>query len=269
MAKNFVSISGISNSNQLSAIKNICLEERIDFPITIGYQVSSMSINQGTQNPRQPKFCELSDLDKQTRDYGFTTAIHYYTKDNETILEDMETIVCAAINPESLLQFNSLPPTLEILKKVKEMGFKTILKVAVSDKSSVEGGYKVWKGKDVEDVSTGNPASLFNQVYERRNFLTYAMFDPSHGNKLELDLSQESLAIRFGKMIIANKEIDHLGLIYAGGIKPTNIARVTNQLNSFFPERFSIDIEGGVRINNCLNFDLIRDYLKGYREAQK
>ena len=55
-------------------------------------KVFNKSINQGTQNPRQPKFLELEDLDRATRDYGFITAIHYYTKDDTTILADLEKI---------------------------------------------------------------------------------------------------------------------------------------------------------------------------------
>lgn len=269
MVINFVSISGISNRDQLVGIKKISLEEKINFPITIGYQVSSMSINKGTQNPRQPKFCELVDLDKRTRDYGFITAVHYYTKDNDTILKDMQAVIDSGISSNSLVQFNSLPPTPAILEKVKKMGFKIILKVAVADKSSPEGGYKVWKGEGVEDVLTGNPLPLFNQVYDRREFLEYAMFDPSHGNKVELDLGQESLAIKFGKMVMNNSALDNMGLIYAGGIKPTNVQRVAQELKSFFPNRFSIDIEGGVRVDDKFDLGLVRDYLRGYKETSQ
>ncbi|MEI7718714.1 MAG: hypothetical protein WCI72_02510 [archaeon] len=268
MAKNFVSVSGISDISQLREIRDICLEEKIAFPVAIGYQLSNMSINQGTQNPRQPLFTDLPRLDEQTREYGFTTALHYYTRDNGTILDDMKKIVDCGIRP-TLLQFNSLPPSLDILKQVKEMGFQILLKVAVSNKSSAEGGYKVWKGEGVEDVSTGNVNPLFNQIYERRNFIDYAMFDASHGNNLELDLSQESLAIIFGKMITRNAELNNLGLMYAGGIKPSNVQRVTQQLQGYFPERFSIDTEGGVRVNDKLDLQLVRDYLVGYRDTIK
>jgi hypothetical protein len=268
MAINFVAISGISDSDQLKKIKNICLEEKITFPVCIGYQLSNKSINQGTQNPRQPKFLDLADLDKQTRRDGFMTALHYYTRDNNTILEDVQKIIASGINPSSLIQFNSLPPSPNILEQVKKLGFKIILPVAVSHKSSPENGYKVWKGEEVEDVLTGNPDSLYKQIYERRDFIDYAMFDPSHGKKLELNLEENSLAIKFGKKIIENSELDNLGLIYAGGITPINVKRITNQLRSFFPERFSIDIEGGARIDNKLDLKLVRDYLKGYRDSQ-
>ena len=267
MTLNFVSVSGISDEDQLLSIRQICLEERIDFPLAIGYQVSSMSINQGTQNPRQPLFAELPDLDKRTRDWGFITALHYYTRDNTTILHDLEKIIDSGINPKSLLQFNSLPPSVEILEKVKKMGFRVILKVAVANKSSPDGGYKVWKGDSVEDVTLGNPEPLVKQIFERKDWISYAMFDPSHGTNLELDLSESSLAVRFGKMVVANPELGNIGLIYAGGIKPNNVTQVSQQLRSFFPDRFSIDSEGGVRVDNQLNLKLVCEYLRGYNIA--
>ena len=55
---NFVSVSGVSNQKQLKTIHQIHQQEGFDFPIVIGYQFSSKSINQGTKNPRQSKFRE-------------------------------------------------------------------------------------------------------------------------------------------------------------------------------------------------------------------
>ena len=92
MTTNFVSISAVSDREQLRNISRIYQQEGFNFPLAIGYQVSNKSINQGAQNPRQPKFLELEDLDRATRDYGFITAIHYYTKDDTTILADLEKI---------------------------------------------------------------------------------------------------------------------------------------------------------------------------------
>jgi phosphoribosylanthranilate isomerase len=265
MVINFVSVSGISDSAQLSKIHKISLEEKIRFPVTIGYQLSDRSINHGTQNPRQPKFRDLADLDKQTREYGFITALHYYTKDNNTILEDAKKIRGLGIEG-SLLQFNTLPPKVEILTKIKSYGFRSILKIAIADKSK-DGGYKVWKGDEVEDVSTGSVFNLFNTVYERKDAISYIMFDPSHGNNMELDLNEASLAICFGKKIIENESLKHLGLIYAGGIRPNNVKQVTQTLNSFFPKRISIDTEGGVRTDNQLDLELVRAYLIGCKQV--
>jgi len=94
------------------------------------------------------------------------------------------------------------------------------------------------------------------------------MFDPSHGTNLELELEEDNLAIRFGKEITRRPELNHLGLVYAGGIKPTNVLLVTKSLLSFFPQgRISIDVESGVREGNELNMDLIRSYLTNYRLA--
>ena len=50
--------------------------------------------------------------------------------------------------------------------------------------------------------------------------------------------------------------------MYAGGIKPTNVRKLTMTLSSFFPEeRFSIDIESGVRTQDKLDLELVREYL--------
>lgn len=262
MANNFVSISAVSDRDQLAEISRIYQEERLSFPVAIGYQVSNKSINQDTQNTRQPRFLELKNLDKETRDYGFITAVHYYTKDNSTIVGDLEKISKNEIDPSiTLLQFNTLPPSLDILTKVKEFGFKVIFKVAVSDKKTSQGGYAVWKGEGVQDVSSGQVYPLVSQVKDRSDYIQYAMFDPSHGTNLDLNLDENSLAIRFGKGIIKSPYLKELGLVYAGGIKPSNVKKITNLLNSFFPNKFSIDTESGVRTNDKLDLDLVRSYL--------
>jgi phosphoribosylanthranilate isomerase len=264
MMVNFVSISGVSNKEQLKNIKEITLEERIDFPVAIGFQLSNRSINEGTQNPRQPLFSELAELDILSRKYNFLTALHYYTKDNNTIVSDIKRIFHSKIRDKVLIQFNTLPPSLEILEKTKELGFKVIFKVAVADKSSGEG-YKIWKGNSAEDSINGSEDVLFQQAYERRKFIDYILFDPSHGRNQAIDLSEKSLAIRFGKKIISEKCFDGVGLIYAGGIKPENVMNVSKILEENFPNRVSIDAEGGLRKENILDMNLIREYLIGYK----
>lgn len=268
-SQNFVSISGITNRTQLQGIHKICQEEIFDFPIVIGYQVSNGSINRGTQNPKQPKFLDLGDLSAETFSYGFFPAIHYYTKDNSTILEDLEKIAGLRIlDSNSLLQFNTLPPPTEILREIKRTGLEIILKVAVSNKQSPQGGYAIWKGKGVQDVKEGEVEPLIAQIQERKDFIDYIMFDPSHGTNLDLDLDEKSLAVRFGKEIISTKDLNHLRLVYAGGIKPSNVGRVAGTLFSFFPARVSIDIESGVRDKeNRLDMNLVRAYLVNFREA--
>jgi hypothetical protein len=262
MAINFVSISAVSDKNQLEKIAKIYHREKISFPLAIGYQVSHKSINKGTQNTRQPKFSDLEILDKQTRDYGFFTAIHYYTKNNSAIIEDLEKIIDSGIDSSlALLQFNTLPPSIDILKDVKEMGFKVIFKIAVADRQNAEGGYAVWKGKEVQDALRGEVNPLINQVLDRKDFIDYAMFDPSHGTNLNLNLNGDSLAIKFGKIITSNPSLKKLGLVYAGGIKPSNIKSLIKSLNYFFPKRISFDIESGVRTNDSLDLNLVKDYL--------
>ena len=268
MRGNFVSISAVSNIGQLRDIKKVCREEGIDFPIVIGYQVSNRSINQGVNSARQPVFSDLGSINDETRQFGFVTAVHYYTKDNATILGDLEK-VAESLNPkDTLLQLNTFPPSLEIMRGIKEMGFKTIFKVAVSDKSNSEGGYAVWKGEGVQDVSSGNLAPLVKQVYDRKDFIDYAMFDPSHGKNLDLVLDKDSLAVRFGRILLDDIDImeKDMRLVYAGGIKPSNVRAVVKSLNSFFKDKFSIDTESGVRVNNRISIDLIREYLRGYRD---
>jgi len=269
--QNFVSISGISYIKQLQEIDKICQEEFFNFPIVIGYQVSNKSINLGTQNPRQPKFKKLGNLSKQTLEYGFIPSIHYYTKDDQAIISDLEKVAEGGVEPNSgLLQFNTLPFSKDVLMRVKKMGFNIIFKVAVSDKQTSEGGYAVWKGKDTQDVKEGSIKPLIAQVQERRDFIDYVMFDPSHGTNLNLDLNEKSLAIRFGKEITSIKDLNHLGLVYAGGIKPNNVERVVKNLYSFFPHKISIDTESGIRNKeNQLDLNLVKDYLINFRKTVK
>ena len=269
--QNFVSISGISDRTQLQGIHKICQEEILDFPIVIGYQVSNGSINRGTQNSRQPKLLDLGDLSAETLSYGFLPAIHYYTKDNSTILDDLKKIVrLKVLDSNSLLQFNTLPPPIEILREIKKTGLEIILQVAVSNKQTSQGGYAVWKGEGVQDVKRGEVGPLIAQIQKRKDFIDYIMFDPSHGTNLDLDLDEKSLAVRFGKEIISTKDLNHLGLIYAGGIKPGNVGRIAGALFSFFPARVSIDIESGVRDKeNRLDMNLVRAYLVNFRETNR
>jgi len=268
MAENFVSVSGISTGKQLEGIRKISTEEELSFPIAIGYQLSNKSINKGTQNPRQPKFVDIGELDERTRDNGFVTAIHYYTKYNETILDDLEKVVEAGVDPSrALLQFNTLPVDAEVLNRVRDIGFRVIFKVAVSDKSD-KGGYAVWKGDDVQDVIDGDIIPLIEQVFDRADVIDYLMFDPSHGTNLDLDLDEDSLGMRFGREIFDTYELRNVGLVYAGGINPGNVRRVVKRLESFFPGRFSIDTESGVRKEGRLDLGLVRNYLVNYRNTR-
>jgi phosphoribosylanthranilate isomerase len=268
MVKNFVSVSGITDKQQLEGIHAIYAQEGLIFPVVLGYQVSNKSINQGTHNPRQPRFAELGDLCRETVNIGLIPAIHYYTKDNDTILRDLEKVVATGVDPNSsLIQFNTLPPTREAMKAVKDMGFEIIFKVAVSNKQSAQGGYAVWKGDTVQDVDTGEVAPLVGQVIDRADAIDYAMFDPSHGTNLDLNLNEDSLAIRFGKALTAIDSLDNIGLVYAGGIKPSNVKLVARSVNAFFPGRISIDIESGVRRDDILDLELVRAYFVNYLSA--
>jgi hypothetical protein len=42
-----------------------------------------------------------------------------------------------------MLQFNILPPFSEVLREVRDKGYKIIFKVAVSDKHTPQGGFAV------------------------------------------------------------------------------------------------------------------------------
>ncbi len=267
VSSNFISVSAVSNREQLREINKIYRENgEFPFHLAIGYQVSSKSINQGTQNPRQPKFADLGELSQETWNYRMIPAVHYYTKDGETIISDLEK-VAAIIPMGTILQLNILPPSLNVLEKIRMMGFNPIFKVAVSDKQSSEGGYAVWKGEGVQDVKTGEIGPLIEQVRERRGFIDYVMFDPSHGTNLDLTLDENSLAIRFGREIAESHDLDSLGLVYAGGIKPSNVKTVLNSLFTYFPRRrISIDTESGVRTSdNQLDMGLVRQYLENCR----
>jgi phosphoribosylanthranilate isomerase len=274
--KGFVSISAITNLHDLSEIAQIAREEKFDFPIVIGYQVSHKNINQNVQNARQPKFSDLGIITKATYDYGFIPAFHYYTKDEATIVSDLERVLGLGISHfhPRLVQFNTLPTSREILSSVKEMEFLSIFKVAVANKK--DGGYAVWRGEGVQDVSEGNVTSLVNQVESREDLISYAMFDASHGTNLDLELSEESMAVKFGREIIKNPNISNVGLVYAGGIKPSNVKQVVKSLSSYLSQGFSIDTESGVRkiqkigdeiISDELDLGLVREYLMNVREV--
>ena len=234
MIKNFVSISGISDSGQLEAIRDICDGESLNFPIVIGYQVSSRSINEGTRNPRQPLFSELKDLNTETKNYGFSTAIHYYAKEGNPILNDLEKI--ASVGKPLLLQFNTLPPPVEVLSRAKELGYEVIFKVAVSDKQSADGGYKVWKGEGVQDVETGDANQLINQVFGEDIHIS------NSGGSYYLQEKSKNLP-----------EWAFFTLMGAGLIKSKNFL----EIHPSFKE---------VSLNNSEYLDIARDFAERYEE---
>src|SRR3989344_503825 len=197
-----------------------------------------------------------------------------YTKDNKTIIGDLEKLasLSGTIRESSLFQLNTLPPDTKTLEQIKQLGFKTILKVPVSNKT--HGGYAVWKGHETHDFHFGEVAALVEIVRERKDFTDYVIFDPSHGTSLPLDLAKESLGIRFGKEI--SKSFPYLGLVYAGGIGSENAGEIIKTLSGYFPKGFSIDTESKVRetVKVCgtttfdeLNIDLVKNYLVNVREA--
>lgn len=271
----FVSISGVSTKQELEGIVDICNQERFDFPIAIGYQFSSKSINKGTKNPRQPRYDEFEELNRITTQSGLITAVHYYTKKNSSILPDVSRLARETkLNPEqTLLQLNTLPPSRQVLKKLKQKGFKLIFKVPIADKGT--GRYAIWKGATVEDTFSGDAMKLVGEVDRVKEHIDYAMFDPSHGTNLGLDLSSDSVSIRFGDLVnnIVNTELavqgdnHQVGLVYAGGIGPRNVEPVVRKLKTEFPKGFSIDTESAIRIKDKLDLGLVRDYLIGYRKG--
>ena len=124
------------------------------------------------------------------------------------------------------------------------MGFSNIFKVPISNKKNSDGGYSVWKGELVEDVETGESESLLRHVFSYLGYIDYVMFDPSHGTNLNLDLNENSLAVKFGLEIRMRKtemeEISSrsdLGLVYAGGIKPNNLKKMVGKITKLFPRR--------------------------------
>ena len=265
----FVSVSGISTADELEKINDISESKNFKFPLVIGYQLSNKSINQGTKNLRQPNFSDLESLARKTVEFGMIPAFHYYTKSLDTTLDDLRKLASKVYAPQALIQFNTLPLSNETLEDVKDIGFGIIFKVAVSDIKS--GGYSVWQGSEVEDALSGNPETLFEQVRERKDFIDYAMFDPSHGTDFTLNLDRNSLAIRLGKKIISDPSLMHLGLVYAGGINPANVENLTRQLYENLPEdKICIDIESGVRNkDDSLNLNKVRDYLVNYSRSQE
>jgi len=230
MVENFVSVSGISCMDELCRVRRIKKEMGFRQPVVVGYQVSNRSINELTQNKRQPKIRDLKMLDSATRDFGFRTAIHYYTKDNGTVLFDLEKIAERVIDPcDTLLQFNTLPLDLDVLEKVKSFGYNLIFKVAVADKRNASERYAVWKGDNVTDINGGDISLLVNHAVERQEFIDYVMFDQNHGTNLELDLGEESLAVIFGQELLSRSGFERKGLVYAGGINPGNVKEIVTQ----------------------------------------
>jgi phosphoribosylanthranilate isomerase len=261
MNENFVCVSGVTRDIELGWVADDIQKHHLNYRAAIGFQVSNSSINNGTTNERQPNFENLGRLDGLAREYGLIPAIHYFTKDNETILGDLETIAknIDMTHGSTLLQFNTLPVEINILKEVEKMGFDTIFKIPVSNKGA--GGYAVWKGDGVQDVSSGDVGPLIEHAREVAPYVRYVMFDASHGTNLELDLGEDSLPIRFGKGIRELREMDNVGLVYAGGFNPDNIYDKITALEKHLFGGVSVDIESGVMgSDGKLDKVNVRDY---------
>ncbi|MFT4313271.1 MAG: hypothetical protein ACMXYA_02600 [Candidatus Woesearchaeota archaeon] len=265
MSSQFVSLSGISSEFELEKIRSICDEEGISFPVVIGFQVSHSSINRGTQNDRQPLFSDLGTLDALTRKLGFQSAIHYYTKNIPNLVDDLECIEGVGVDcSQALFQFNTLPPLPVFLAQTQRKGFSILYKVAVANTDNEAGGYAVWmEDAGTIDARSKNVQPLLDQVKCAAPFISYAMFDPSHGTDFALDLQPDNLAILFGEGVMRNHP--KLGLVYAGGVKPNTAGQICQLLQHYFPSRASIDIETGIHTGSRRDFDKIREYLVNCR----
>ena len=266
--KNYISISGVTDNDELREIHRIYNQEGLSFQLVIGYQASHKSVNQNTQNSRQPRFFNLGGLCESTLEYGFLPAVHYYTKNNNTVLSDLKKIKNVGVNSFStLLQLNTLPLSRNTLSQIQDMGFGIIFKAAVADKQA-SNSVPLFKRKGIQDVSSGEITPLINQITERKDVIDYVMFDPSHGRNLDLVLDENSMAVRFGKEIITDERLRKIGLVYAGGINPDNVLPVMQSLNSFFPGRISIDSESGLRTPcDVLDMICVRKYLVNCQRA--
>lgn len=268
MNRDFICVSGVTREEELHWISYFTYINNLD-NTAIGFQVSNSSINKGTTGERQSEFSELKNLVSLSRINGITPAIHYFTNDNETVLGDLETIAsnidmsCGS----TLLQFNTLPLETSVLKEVKKMGFDTIFKIPVSNKEN-ERGYSILRGGDVQDVSSGEVAPLIEYAREVAQDVSYVMFDASHGTNLELDLSENSLPIRFGKGIRELGEMDNVGLVYAGGIGPDNVYDMMRTLGEYFPRGVSVDAESAVMSSDGLDRKKIGEYFSEAKRAK-
>ena len=262
LEKNFVSLSGVTSSNELVKIAQIKERTGIEYPLAIGYQLSNKSMNQGINNKRQPPFESIRELDRLTKSRGLIPSYHYYTKNNSTTFGDLERLAKEVdLSNRTLLQLNTLPLQTDDYRKIKNLGFEIIYKLPISNKES--GGYAVWKGDEVQDASKGDARILIRKAKKVVGFADHLMFDPSHGTNHALDLSEDSLAIQFGDLVSINAAMVGMGLVYAGGINPENAKEVIERLKGHFEEiGFSIDTESGVRNErNELDLNKVRDYL--------
>jgi len=264
-AKQFLSVSAVRSKQELESIVRIRDRTKIKTPIAIGFQVSEKSINTGGTNNRQAPFGELPDLVKQANDWGLIPAIHYYSKNPDGFIgADLQKMADSGLfgYKPILFQFNTLPPNPLLLAGLQKEGVDVIFKVAVADKTN-EATPIVWRdGRNVVDVNTGDVNLLVQQVRDNFDFISYAMFDPSHGTDYKVDLNEERMGIKFGKAIITEPELDRIGLVYAGGISHRNVVKVVKTLSSYFGDRFSIDAESGLRDMGGLNMNKVRCYLE-------
>lgn len=274
MEGRFISISGVTNSDDLKTISRIAREEDTWERVVIGLQVSTRSINEGTRNPRQPSFGDIDRLIGITYELGMEPAIHYATRDLNTVIPDIKKMN-DSLRYDVMLQFNTALPTQEILEFAREKGFQTIVALPLVDKSRPGGGYFAWKGKDSEDSRNTSAERLIERLLPIRKHVDYVLFDPSHGTGEVTNFGPESLAIQFGKNFfdprVTGNIFRDVDLIYAGGIGPDNVHEVARAIySSGLPsERVSIDSESNLRTDDKLDLDKVRLYLRGNNEALK
>lgn len=256
----FVSISAVTSLDELKDIARIKDQLKPNFPVVIGWQLSSSSINDGTQNSRQPPFHEIKNLYKAALDNDIVSAFHYYTKDMNSMEDDLE-ILANKLNffdQVKLLQFNTLPPSEENLEVFRGFGFSPILKVPIADKRLAPKGYQSHR---VNDIRQAKADDLHSQARSVSGLINYVMFDPSHGVGLELGTSKDNLGIHMGHLITSDLGMNRVGLVYAGGIGPNNARNILSNLKRNFPRRVSIDSQSAIRTQDRLDSNKVKEYL--------
>lgn len=254
-AQPYVGVTGPVNITEVEKVLDI-FENRYDPSRSIhipmmGFLVSYKTLNgMPTENRRYPPVSELRPLFQETSGHFCLPMIHYNTREQETLAEQVGKIFEEIYDCCQALQLNVVWPDAGQVRKVKDNfpEMKTVLQFSRSATA----------GRNIQEIS--------EKVKEYGDAISYALIDPSGGKGQEFSM-KDSLEL----YNTLRNEAPNVTIGFAGGFSGENVEkRVREIIAKTGSAEFCIDAEGGLRDklsdkygDDLLSMEKVRAYVEG------
>jgi len=267
---NYVGVSGLTHLWQVVAAKDCFLQNGFSkYSSHIGainFQASykSLALGGSSGNLRVPCLGDLNFLTKEASK-DCLVGIHYFT----TTRDSMDSYVRNSLRERGVFDF--VDEIDFLFQNVDVSGIETIalqFNMNLPSHEDLESISKKYPKLDiVYQLTNKTKSDIDSQLNVLKNYdslIDYIIIDDSLGVGKELCV-QNSINTYFG----IKKEFPKMKVIFAGGLKGSNVDEVINTLrNELGNNDFSIDAEGGLRDkrgkgygNDWFNLEKMKDYI--------